>query len=121
MTTVITSAVLYWLGTEEVKGFGITLLIGLISSLFTALFRDQDDLRHPDRAVRRDRSASLPLTFPKWDRMLQPKIDWMSKVPILLRRSQRDHHRLGLMAFVHYANKGEIAGHRVRQRHERAV
>ena len=38
MTTVITSFVLCMMGSEEVKGFGITLLIGLISSLFTALF-----------------------------------------------------------------------------------
>ena len=38
MTTVITSFVLVMMGSEEVKGFGITLLIGLISSLFTALF-----------------------------------------------------------------------------------
>src|SRR5262249_16569441 len=38
MTTAITSAVLYILGSEEVKGFGLTLLIGIGCSLFTALF-----------------------------------------------------------------------------------
>ena len=37
-TTLITSFFLIWFGTEEVKGFGITLIIGIIASLFTALF-----------------------------------------------------------------------------------
>ena len=40
LTTVITSLILYALGSEEVKGFGLTLLIGLISSLFTSSVRD---------------------------------------------------------------------------------
>ena len=38
MTTVITCFFLIWFGTEEVKGFGITLIIGIVASLFTALF-----------------------------------------------------------------------------------
>ncbi|HTL27612.1 MAG TPA: protein translocase subunit SecD, partial [Tepidisphaeraceae bacterium] len=29
-TTVITSAILYWIGSEEVKGFGLTLLLGIV-------------------------------------------------------------------------------------------
>src|SRR5262249_6323197 len=37
-TTFFSSLFLYWFGSEEVKGFGLTLLIGLISSLFTALY-----------------------------------------------------------------------------------
>ena len=37
-TTFITSLFLIWFGTEEVKGFGITLVIGILASLFTALF-----------------------------------------------------------------------------------
>ena len=59
------------LGSEEVKGFGITLLIGLISSLFTALFVTKTIF-----AILIDRGGikslgSLPLSFPKWDRMLK--------------------------------------------------
>src|SRR4029077_6153586 len=38
MTTLITSLFLTWFGTEEVKGFGITLIIRILASLFTALF-----------------------------------------------------------------------------------
>ena len=38
ITTIITSAILYYVGSEEIKGFGITLMLGLIISLFTSLF-----------------------------------------------------------------------------------
>ncbi|HSU67952.1 MAG TPA: protein translocase subunit SecD, partial [Tepidisphaeraceae bacterium] len=78
MTTFITSVFLIWFGTEEVKGFGITLVIGILASLFTALFVTRTifglliDYGH----VRELRS--LPLTFPKWDKLLKPNIDWMS-------------------------------------------
>ncbi|MDZ4852249.1 MAG: protein translocase subunit SecD [Pirellulaceae bacterium] len=37
-TTLITALVLYWLGTDQVKGFAITLIIGLVISMFTAVF-----------------------------------------------------------------------------------
>jgi SecD/SecF fusion protein len=36
-TTIISSGVLYWLGTGAVKGFAITLTIGLIINMFTAI------------------------------------------------------------------------------------
>jgi SecD/SecF fusion protein len=81
-TTVITSLILMWLGSEEVKGFGTTLLIGLVSSLFTSLFVtrtifnimiDQFHVKH---------LGSFPLTFPKWDKLLKPDINWMGMAPI---------------------------------------
>ena len=37
-TTLITASILIWLGTGPVKGFGITLAIGIITSVFCALF-----------------------------------------------------------------------------------
>ena len=38
LTTFITAAILYWRASEEVKGFAIVLMLGIISSMFTALF-----------------------------------------------------------------------------------
>ncbi len=38
LTTSLTSIVLIYVGSEEVKGFGVTLLIGLMIHMFTALF-----------------------------------------------------------------------------------
>jgi len=77
-TTIITSVFLIWFGTEEVKGFGITLIIGVLASLFTALFvtRTIFGLLIDHAGLRELRS--LPLTFPKWDQFLKPNIDWMS-------------------------------------------
>ncbi len=79
VTTAITSLLLWWLGSEEVKGFGLTLLIGMCSSLFTALFvtRTIFDIMIDQFGIKR--LGSLPLSFPNWDKMLRPNIDWMSK------------------------------------------
>jgi len=38
LTTLITAIVLYWQGTGPVRGFAVTLTIGLVVSMFTALF-----------------------------------------------------------------------------------
>ncbi|TKJ35422.1 MAG: hypothetical protein CEE38_14700 [Planctomycetes bacterium B3_Pla] len=38
ITTFITAAILYWRASEEVKGFAIVLMLGIASSMFTALF-----------------------------------------------------------------------------------
>ncbi|MCS7033463.1 MAG: SecD/SecF family protein translocase subunit, partial [Phycisphaerae bacterium] len=81
VTTAITSFFLLWLGSEEVKGFGLTLLLGILSSLFTALFVtktifailiDRFDLR---------KLGSVPMSIPAWGRVLNPRIDWMRLAP----------------------------------------
>lgn len=38
ITTFITAAILYWIAPEEIKGFAIVLMVGIISSMFAALF-----------------------------------------------------------------------------------
>ncbi len=38
VTTIITCVILYWLGSEEIKGFGLTLGIGVFINVFTAYF-----------------------------------------------------------------------------------
>lgn len=38
LTTVITAAFLFWFGTGPVKGFAVTLIIGIMASLVTAVF-----------------------------------------------------------------------------------
>jgi SecD/SecF fusion protein len=37
-TTILTAALLIWMGSGPVKGFGVTLAIGLMANLFTAVF-----------------------------------------------------------------------------------
>ena len=38
VTTLIVAVILYLIGTEQVKGFAVTLFIGILTSMFTALF-----------------------------------------------------------------------------------
>lgn len=38
LTTFITAAILYWVASEEIKGFAIVLMLGIASSMFTSLF-----------------------------------------------------------------------------------
>jgi SecD/SecF fusion protein len=79
VTTAITAAVLYFFGSEEVKGFGLTLLIGILASLFTALFVTKTLFAILIDRFGVDKLGSLPLTYPRWDQMLKPNIDWMGK------------------------------------------
>jgi SecD/SecF fusion protein len=77
LTTAISSAFLFWFGSEEVRGFGLTLLIGIVTSLFTSLYvtRAIFDIM-VDKFGVKDLS-SLPRTFPGWNRMLTPRVDWV--------------------------------------------
>lgn len=38
LTTVLAALILYVIGTEQLKGFAITLILGVVSSMFTAIF-----------------------------------------------------------------------------------
>ncbi len=38
LTTFLSGVVLWWVGTEEIKGFALTLIIGMIWNLFTAVY-----------------------------------------------------------------------------------
>jgi SecD/SecF fusion protein len=79
VTTAITALVLYWLGSEEVKGFGLTLLIGILSSMFTALFVTKTIFGILIDHFGVDKLGSLPLSVPALDRALRPNWDWMGK------------------------------------------
>jgi len=37
-TTLLTATVLYVIGTDQIKGFAVTLILGLLMSLYTAVF-----------------------------------------------------------------------------------
>ncbi len=38
LTTLIAAVVLYWIGTDQVRGFAVALIIGILISMFTAVF-----------------------------------------------------------------------------------
>jgi SecD/SecF fusion protein len=107
MTTVITSLALIFFGTEEVKGFGITLIIGIVASLFTALFVTRTIFGIMIERFGVKQLSSLPLTFPKWDRLLHPKIDWMRMVWGFVTFSVIAI-TVGMVMFVNKARAGEM-------------
>jgi SecD/SecF fusion protein len=76
LTTFITAAILYWRASEEVKGFAIVLMLGIASSMFTALFvtRVIFDILLSKRLIK-DHLVMLRLIH-------KPNINWMRSRPI---------------------------------------
>jgi SecD/SecF fusion protein len=78
LTTLITAAILYWVASEEVKGFAIVLMFGIGSSFFTALFVTRvifDFLS--ERRIIKDHLVMLRLIH-------NPNVNWMALRPIFL-------------------------------------
>jgi SecD/SecF fusion protein len=78
LTTFITAAILYWRASEEVRGFAIVLMLGIASSMFTALFvtRVIFDLLLSRRIIK-DHLLMLRLIH-------NPNVNWMRSRPIFL-------------------------------------
>ena len=76
LTTFITAAILYWVASEEIKGFAIVLMLGIISSMFTALFvtRTIFDYLLAKRVIK-DHLFMLRIIH-------KPNINWMALRPI---------------------------------------
>jgi SecD/SecF fusion protein len=76
LTTFITAAILYWRASEEVKGFAIVLMLGIASSMFTALFvtRVIFDFLLSKRIIK-DHLLMLRLIH-------NPNVNWMRSRPI---------------------------------------
>jgi len=73
LTTLITCAILGWIATEEVKGFAITLGLGVVISMFTALIVTRWVFQFLlDRGWVKDRVGMLKLIG-------VPKVNWMGK------------------------------------------
>lgn len=76
LTTFITAAILFWRASEEVKGFAIVLMLGIASSMFTALFvtRTLFDLLLSKKIIK-DHLVMLRIIH-------KPNVDWMRSRPI---------------------------------------
>ncbi|MBN1796746.1 MAG: protein translocase subunit SecD [Sedimentisphaerales bacterium] len=78
ITTFITAAILYWIAPEEVKGFAIVLMIGIISSVFAALFVTRAFLDwFGDLGLMKDRIVMLQI-------IKNPNINWMALRPVFM-------------------------------------
>ncbi|MHC4292974.1 MAG: protein translocase subunit SecD [Planctomycetota bacterium] len=78
LTTFMTAGILYMVASEEIKGFAIVLMLGILSSMFSALFvtRVAFDLLLSWKVLK-ERIVMLRLIH-------QPNVNWMGKRPIFL-------------------------------------
>jgi len=71
LTTILTAAILYYVASEDVKGFAIVLMLGISSSMFTAIFASRVILEFlASKRLIKDRLLMLRLIG-------DPHIDWM--------------------------------------------
>ncbi len=76
LTTILTAAILYWVASEEIKGFAITLILGISSSMFTALTVTRTIFEYLlSKQIIKDHLVMLHLIH-------KPNINWMSYRPI---------------------------------------
>ncbi len=79
LTTLIVAFVLYRFGTTEIRGFAVTLGVGIVTTLFASLvvarflFAIGVELLHW-RSI-----PMLPSAIPALGRLIEPKIDWVGK------------------------------------------
>jgi len=78
LTTFITAAILYWRASEEVKGFAIVLMLGIASSMFTALFVTRVIFDYfLARRIIKERLFMLQI-------IRKPNVNWMALRPVFL-------------------------------------
>ena len=70
LTTFMTALILYVIGTDQIRGFGMTLMLGNVTSMFTAIFcaRVIFDIAERTRWVQSLSMASI---------LTAPKVDWV--------------------------------------------
>lgn len=78
ITTFVTALILYMVASEEIKGFAITLMLGIISSMFTALFVTRVIFQILlQRKIIKDHLVMLRL-------LRNPKFNWMGARRVFL-------------------------------------
>ncbi len=78
ITTLITCFVLGYTATAEVKGFAVVLGIGIIATLFTALFSTRVIIEIYQRVARPKQITQLPTVWTGLKNLLEPKVNWIA-------------------------------------------
>ncbi|MFN0131928.1 MAG: protein translocase subunit SecD [Phycisphaerales bacterium] len=77
VANLIICVVLYYVGTQEIKGFAITLGIGVVATLFSALIVSRLIFTILVDHVGWRRTSMLPMIWPGLQRALTPKWNWI--------------------------------------------
>jgi SecD/SecF fusion protein len=78
LTNLIVCFVLYRTATTEVKGFAVTLSIGILATLFTSLFVTRVIFKIYTDVLGIRKLPMLPTVVPAVARFLHPAVDWVS-------------------------------------------
>jgi SecD/SecF fusion protein len=79
LTTLITCVILFYTATAEIKGFATTLMIGVLATLFTALFCTRVVFELAMRTGKVRSISMLPLAVPAVRRIFSPSVNWVGK------------------------------------------
>lgn len=77
VTNLIVCVVLAFTGTPEIRGFAITMSIGVVTTLFCQLFVTRVIYTFLVEKVRWTKVSMLPLAIPALNRFLLPNINWL--------------------------------------------
>lgn len=77
LTNLITCLVLYYLATTEVKSFAITLGLGILATLFTAVFCTRILFKYWLQYAKPTTMRMLPMVVPAVRRAFTPNFDWV--------------------------------------------
>jgi SecD/SecF fusion protein len=82
LTHLITCLVLGFFGTQEIKGFAVTMSIGVLTTLFCQLFITRLIYTFLIEKVRIRKMTMLPMAVPAVQRAMNLSVDWMRLAPI---------------------------------------
>lgn len=105
ITNLIICAVLYYTATQEIKGFAITMSIGVVSTLFSALFISRLIFVLLLEKFNVRKLPQLPMLIPMIQRLVTPNVNWLKLRPVFYSLSVAGI--LGSFAMV-YAQRNEM-------------
>ncbi len=78
ITTFIVAAILFWKASEEIKGFALVLMLGIISSMFTALFVTKTIFNYLlSKRILKEHLLMVQI-------IKKPNVNWMRLRPVFL-------------------------------------
>ncbi|MEM9084086.1 MAG: protein translocase subunit SecD, partial [Planctomycetota bacterium] len=81
VTNLIVCFVLFYTATQEIKGFAVTLGIGVVATMFSALVIAKLIFSAVVDEMKVKKMSQLPIAIPAIDRLLTPKVNWIKLRP----------------------------------------
>jgi SecD/SecF fusion protein len=79
VTTLCTSIILYYTGSADIRGFAVTLGIGIVANLFTGLFVSRVITELVVQYLKPKTFKMLPMVLPALKATMRLNVDWLAK------------------------------------------